>query len=430
MTDIVPGGRRYSSVPCPRGSDLPIIDVVALPEKYDRTELSYAEAALLTRAGLAADESLAEAHPRIQDAADRLAQAWHRAAAALQRLAEFEAEQALREAGRACRRVRDRHAGDGPEDRRHRPFWLRAPLVWTLIMVSAIYDTVFFATIFQNAIDLRDDAPLWEKAISYIPGFGIAMALILSGSMLAVPLFRHRARAERRRLRGRLDWRVVLSRTFLVWRRNADQRADQDLPWPSWPFPVAFVALVLAVLGVWAWLRGRSMFDPSMRWPLVALLLLLTVSAITFKAVAHNPFADRSAEASKQLRQARDRLAKLEIKARREIGAITTAGQKLQAANEEAAAAARRHVTQAWSDIADQRGRHGLTGPVAPGFAPVTKDDLVGCLMFAGLQAPALRVRVLDYGITAVDSYHAEQLEKQLDEVLKRLNDQLATALS
>ncbi|XVU20897.1 hypothetical protein ACQPZJ_26890 [Actinoplanes sp. CA-054009] len=287
-------GRRYPSTPCGAGFPpvLPLTPVGNRQEPYDRDELSYAESARLTRATMAAEAAIVAARDGIREAHRRLVTAWHRGETAVRRVEEYAAGHRHGEAGRSRRRVLDRHAGDGAEDRRARPRWLSWWLVWPLILISAAYDTAFFAETFQTALDVPEDAPAWQNAISYIPGFGIAMALILCGSWLAVPLLRHRNRAERRPTRGRLDWPIVLSRTFRRWRPAVESRRPGDLPWPSWPLPVAFLLALVGVMGTWAWLRGGDLLDQRLRGPLAALLVLLTVSAIAFKASAHNPFQD------------------------------------------------------------------------------------------------------------------------------------------
>ncbi|MFF5081611.1 hypothetical protein ACFY36_31570 [Actinoplanes sp. NPDC000266] len=421
-------GRRYPSTPCGAGFPpvLPLMPAGNRQEPYDRNELSYAESARLTRATMAAEAAIVAARDGIREAHRRLVTAWHRGETAVRRVEEYAAEHRHGEAGRSRRRVLDRHAGDGAEDRRARPRWLSWWLVWPLILISAAYDTAFFAGTFQTALDVPVDAPWWHTAISYIPGFGIAMALILAGSWLAVPLLRHRNRAERRPTRGRLDWRVVLSRTFLRWRPSVETRRPGDLPWPSWPLPVAFLLALVGVLGAWAWLRGDGLIDDRLRGPLAALLVLLTVSAIAFKASAHNPFKDRDVESRVGLARSGEELTRLEKGARDELGEHTTAWQDFHAAVEDAAADSRRHVVQAWAEIADERGRHGLTGPIAPRFASADGEGVI----FEGLlPAPAVRSLVLGDAGQAVERYRPSALEDRLTTALRAATDQLSRAM-
>ncbi|RKR87250.1 hypothetical protein BDK92_1524 [Micromonospora pisi] len=427
------GGRRYQPVPCPQQVGLGPTRLapetpVAVPQPYEVRQLSHAEAARLARAAVSADETLSAAHHPIRHAGDALLDAWHRARSAIQRLSVLESEQELLIAATAKRTVVERHARDGAEDRTARTKWLKPGVVWTVIMLSALYDTFFFATSFRDALDAVDDLSTPEFWVSFIPGVAIAVALILSGSWLAVPLFRHRLRAERRRQRGRLNWRIVLRRTFVDWRPEEQEREPDDLPWPSWPLPVAFATLVVCVLGLWAWLRGADMQD-ELRWPMVALLLLLTLAAIALKASAHNPYADRAEAVERELVEVTGRYRTLEAEARTSLGAHGKAWQEMHVVTEDAAAAARRPVVQAWAEIADDRARHGLTGMIAPDFAALDEEDVAGCQLFDGLGGPPLRTRVLRYGREAIAQYHPDRLAEDLDQQLARLNAQLSTGL-
>ncbi|GAB3150619.1 hypothetical protein GCM10027290_38450 [Micromonospora sonneratiae] len=429
--EIGPNGRRYSPVPCPQQvllgpTRLTADQPVAVPETYPVGELSHSESARLTRATIAADQALAASHQAIRTAADRLVDAWRHSRSALQMLAAFEAEHSLLTAAQGQRDVVTRHARDGAEDRRHRPGWLHPWLVWAMILASAIYDTVFFATAFRDMIDAPDNLLTIEYWVSYVPGFAIAMALILSGSWLAVPLFRHRHRAERRPLRRRLTWKVLLYRMFVAWRPADERRSDDDLPWPSWVLPVAFTSLVLGVLGIWAWLRGGSLQQPGLRLPMVALLLLLTIAAIAFKASAHNPYADTARKAQQELRSATARYTLLEAQAREKLAAHAKSWQETHTVTEEAAASARWRLMDAWAEIAEERAGHGLTGMVAPRFVSVDGDIVVTNQVFTGMAGPPLGMEVLGYTRQTLAKYHPDLLEHELATLVDRLNEQLA----
>jgi hypothetical protein len=404
-----------------------VIETVAVPQPYDKSELSYSEAARLARATIDADQSLTTCRGRTQQAIEHVVDNWHRSRAALRRLEKFLATYRLGDAGLARRRTIDDHDDDGAEDRRNRPAWLSAWVVWPVIAVSAIYDTVFFAETFKTAIDQDPGAPLWEQAIAYIPGVLIAMALIIAGSKLAEPLFRHRARASRRPVRGRLTWRIVLSRVFVNWRPAEEDRSPKDPLWPSWPLPVAFAIFVVGVLGLWAYYRAGAMSE-ALRWPMVTLLLLLTISAIAFKAFAHNPHADRERSTRGALTRSTEDLEELEIAARQALADLIAAWQELQTVIEDAAATSRRHIVEAWSEIADDRARHGLTGNVAPSFASEDSEVSNGAV-FAGLLAPILRDRVLMDNGMSIERYLPGPLEDELEAIMTALTGQLAEAM-
>lgn len=433
MTDTggTPNGRRYATVPCPRrpGSTLPLLGVAAEPEKYRPDQLSYTEAAQLARAREDAADILTGAHDGVQKSVTRLEKARHGAGAALQSYSVLLAEGRIRAAAEGRRRVLDEHRPDGPEDRRSRPRWQSAPVVWGLILISALYDTFFFANTFRVALDTSSDASRVERLIAYVPGIGIAIALLVAGALIGKPLFRHRSRAERRPRRGPLNWRVVFDRTFRTWRTGVDERAPDGLPWPSWPLPVAFLLLVLGVLGYWAWLRGEdeSSRNERLQWPLVALLLLLTVSAILLKAIAENAFADRDQRSRRSLRLARWHSWFLERRARRRIAVLTTAWYRLQAVVDEAETAARRRLTDAWVAIAEAREQHQRTGGIAPAFAGVVADDRVDGPFFAGLAGPPLRTPMLDQGRELLGECVPERFHDQLEDLLRKAGYQWAS---
>ncbi|RBQ05564.1 hypothetical protein DQE82_24865 [Micromonospora sp. LHW51205] len=426
-----PNGRRYLPVPCPRPITLGVTRLaaggpVSEPEPHRPDQLSHHESARLIRSRNEAEQALADAHPALREAGERLIDAWHGAKSALHPLSMLVAERELHDAARDQRRNDQEHADDGAEDRRDQPQWQRSWVVWAVILVSAVYDTVFFATSFRDAIDAPDDKLSFEYWISYLPGFSIAMALILAGSWLAIPLFRHRSRADRRSLRRRLGWRLLFRRVFVEWRPEDEERGHDALPWASWPLPVSFAILVVGVLGLWAWLRGAKLPQPELRWPLVGLLVLLTVAAVAFKASAHNPYADRKARIEQRREAAVARYQALLDEANRYLGLHAKRWQELRLAVEEAATAVQRHVAEAWAEIAEARARHGLTGMVAPGFLAPGADDPADGRMFEGLTSPALRVTALRHSLELLNRYRPEDLAEELDSLRRQLDAQLA----
>ncbi|SCG67929.1 hypothetical protein [Micromonospora coxensis] len=421
-------GRRYPSVPCGRPLTLGatrLAEPVATPEPYRVDELSHTEAAQLVRAKADAEATLVTHHSRVQGAGDRLIDTWRRTKLALHRLEELLSRRELTAAATGQDLVEREHAGDGAEDRRNRPGWQHPLLVWTVIFISAIYDTFFFAQAFRSAIDTGTELSTVESLVSYLPGFGIFMGLVLAGSWLAVPLFRHRSRAERRRWRRRLDWQVVLRRIFVRWRPEDEERRPDELPWPSWVLPVTFTVLMVGILAFWAWLRGDRIQQPHLRWPLVALLVLLTVSAIAFKASAYNPYAERQRRVKRRAKLAGRRYERLRAEAQGLLGAHEKAWQELHLTVEDAANAVRRHLTDAWTEIAEARARHGLTGTVSPAFTTTADDDVTDLRLFEGLTGPSLRLSTLRLVRDLLDRHHPNILDRELTDLLRRLDGQL-----
>ncbi|MBO4164076.1 hypothetical protein [Micromonospora antibiotica] len=423
-------GRRYPSVQCPPLLTLGatrFAEPVATPEPYRPDQLSHTESARLVQAKADAEEALTAYHQRLKTAGDRMVDAWHRAKLGLHRLEVLLAERELGAAARQERLVESDHAADGVEDRRYRPGWQHPAFVWTVILLSAVYDTVFLAESFRDALDSGGSVEYW---VAFLPGAGIFMALTLAGYWLGVPLFRHRARAERRRWRGQLGWRILLRRVFVMWRPEDEERQPGELPWPSWVLPVGFATLVVGVLALWAKLRG-SHLDPhqsDLKWPLVGLLVLLSVSAIAFKAGAHNPAADRAKRVGLRRRAVTRRYDRLKARSEKQLAEHEKAWQELHLAVEDAVTGVWRHVTDAWTEIAEGRARHGLTGMVAPGFVTSADTDASTRALFAGLAGPSLRLETLRVTQDLLDRHRPEMLSAEQTALTEQLNAQLDAA--
>ncbi|MER7166186.1 hypothetical protein ABT336_08965 [Micromonospora sp. NPDC000207] len=425
-------GRRYLPTPCPREHSLtvarPASDELATgSQPYPVDRLSHTESAQLIRAREAAESALTATHTQIDRAVERVVHAWHRAKVSLHRLEMLAADRRLHDAVQDDRRNAREHSGSGPEDPRNRPVWQHPTVVWSAILVSAVYDTAFFAESFRDVLDVADSSS-FEYWAALLPGVGIVMALVLAGSLLGTPLHRHRHRAERRPVRRRLTWAVLLRRVLFDWRPQDEERHPDDPYWPSWVLPVTFTTVVVGVLGVWAYLRGDS-DDAEQRLlqlPMVALLVLLTLAAIGFKANAHNPYADQSARLRRRRRRLERRYGRLVSAARRRTARHGTAWQKLHSVTELAATLVRRPVAQAWTEIAEERGRHGLFGTLSPPFHLAGDASPVDGAVFAGLTGPELRLTALRMAVEDLNRYRPELLRQELDAILPELNSQLS----
>jgi hypothetical protein len=147
---------------------------------------------------------------------------------------------------------------------------------------------VVLHAVFQYLTTSEEAVSLAEQTISFLPGVVLALALMLSGHAIAAPL--HRIREWLHALRDRRPGLSLLG---------------------SLALPVLYLAAVLSTVAVWALLRARDTgteeVDGARYAPgwVAVLMLVLAITAVAMKVVAHNPYAESAAEARRGLLRAR-----------------------------------------------------------------------------------------------------------------------------
>lgn len=381
------------------------------------------EAGILVQAYSDGNASLNEAQRDIKPRCDRMVQAFWAAEQELEELRRFTERRAAARATAGVERVSRRHAQDGPEDRRQQPKWVTPWLIWPVFVASAVYDTVFIGDSMQQMLDA---APwTFEYFVSYLPGLGIMVGLLVTAHLLAVAHTRRRDRLERRPVR-----------TFF-FRFKRERKAD-DLGWPMWAFPLIFGTFVLGTLGAWAQIRAWISSADSDKQDVtqyhsysVALLLLLSVSAIALRMLAYNPFAVSSKAADARMAEALGSAQRLRDGATQRISAHAQAWAGVQAALAGAKSEAERFVDAGRARIMELRAQRAAGGEqIADLMTPMTlglwdvdrKDsadrprtiDLAGHLR--------LRLEMLDWAEGLTHRYTPERLEgllSQNDDLLR-----------
>lgn len=398
---------------------------VHVPGRYDAEQLNHSEAATLAQAVVEADEDLNGARPAIDGAVQALVLAEGGMVAAHQEIDGFVLSNRLLLAYRAVEQVRLHHEQDGPEDRRHRPQWVKWAL-WLGVGAASVYDTVYFAEIFAQLIDSRGGPSDPQFYVGLLPGVLIAIALVVTGHWLAQAILRARAHRERRPRRLRLGpW--IAGR---LGRREPvlDERRDGDLPWPRWGLALSFALLVLGTMGVWAVIRG----DDTVKATPVAyglLLLLFTIAAVAVKVVHYNPYYDSSLAAERALHLMQKERERLVTLCNRATSEYAGAESRLVSLINKCEGQARQRLHRAWIQILRDRGEHGLAGDVAPDFAePRNTADADPRShtqpMFERVTEPRVELGPVQAARTVLDHHDVDAARQRCRQVIEALNTQ------
>lgn len=407
-------------LPCSNTPSAP----AALPPEPTIQQIDDVEAAALLRAFKQANASLARAHETLHEKSKEMLASFQDAAHAIDGVARYTAGGSIGRATDLDEEIERRHAADGPESRRRRrvPGWL----VWPPLAASAIFDGAFVGLVVQQMLNVGKQDVVYYLA--YLPGGGMALALWATGTMLAENLFRHRDRSSRRPQRERLTPWTVAKRLFWLWRPERQQRQPHDLPWPRLSIPFLLTVLVLALLGVFGYVRAalaiRNFPELKSVLPIfVILLVMLSVSAIALKVLAHNPYADSSAEAAEAMLRTQQAASASRKRANDGVARHTAEWNAFQAAIARAEGEARQVLEEGCALLLDARGRRGRRGTLRlPLDGPRWPPELWTGEPGGG---PRIDWALLSYARDLSRRRHPKLLEKRLAKATAAQNEQL-----
>ncbi|MFE9002824.1 hypothetical protein ACFYOY_11870 [Streptomyces sp. NPDC007875] len=346
--------QNHRGVPCHHGCGCDIRHMVKSAEQgpeRDPEHLDNGEMRVLLRAAREVAEIVSHNREQLAAARARTIGTHARTEEAIQSLARFEATASLRAARVALDAVEARHADDGAHDRRRRETWIRV-LRWPVIGAMAVFDAWYFMQVFQYLTTSEEAVSPAEQTVSFLPGVVLALALMLSGHTIAAPLHRFRE--------------YVRSRT--------EHRPGRALL-ASLALPVLYLFAVLFTVTVWAALRARdtgagggesvgARYAPG--W-VAALMLVLAITAVAMKVVAHNPYADSAVEARRGLLRARWTYAWLVRATGTALREHERAWSDLCALRDELASHVRLESMRVWeAAILTARMVHGQAGHLPP----------------------------------------------------------------
>ncbi|MGW7428744.1 hypothetical protein ACWGIN_04260 [Streptomyces sp. NPDC054861] len=412
---------NHRGVPCHHGCGCDIRHLVKSAEQGpERTpeNLDNGEMRMLLRAAREVAEIVGHNREQLAAARSRTIGTHARAEETLHALARFEATASLRAARAAHDAVEKRHAGDGARDRRRRDLWIRA-LRWPVIAAMAVFDAWYFMRVFQYLTSSSEAVSVIERTVSFLPGVVLALALMLSGHVIAAPLH------------GIREWLHELSGRRPLWALAG-----------SLVLPVLYLLSVLFVVTVWALMRARetgvgegdiegARYAPG--W-VAALMLVLALTAVAMKVVAHNPYADSAAEARRGFLEERTAYGLLVRGAGEALRDHEEAWSDLCAARDELASHVRLESMRVWeAAILSARMLHGQAGhlPPTPASLPAgaSAEPSAAALtepLFSGVVEPPPELGPLIEAHRITLDYSPQELRRQRDELIGRIDLQLA----
>ncbi|MFJ1913460.1 hypothetical protein ACIOGX_16250 [Streptomyces sp. NPDC088147] len=414
--------QNHRGIPCHHGCGCDIRHLVKSAEEgpeRDPEHLDNGEMRMLLRAARDVAELVSHNRGQLAAARARAIGAHARTEEAVQSLARFEAAASLRTTRAAQEAVETRHAADGAEDRRRREMWIRL-LRWPVVAAMAVFDAWYFMRVFQYLTTSEEAVSLIEQSVSFLPGVILALALMLSGHAIAAPL--HRVREQLRALRER---RPVLSLLG------------------SLSLPALYLASVLLTVTVWAVLRARdtgageevegARYAPG--WVAV-LMLVLAITAVAMKVVAHNPYADSAAEARRGLLRARMAYAWQVRRAGEALREHERAWSDLCALRDELASHVRLENMRAWeAAILTARMLHGQAGHLPPAPAALRSGAesqaptaVWMAPLFADVVEPPPELGPLVEAHRIAVTCAPAELRSRRDELISRINLQLGAS--
>ncbi|OXM63992.1 hypothetical protein CF165_26915 [Amycolatopsis vastitatis] len=364
-----------------------------------------------------------EARPAISGELENLECARRQAEQAVADLKFFAAGGECATSRRELDALRESHDSDGAETRLLRPRWLPY-LLWITLVANGLYDTMFFSTTWRQLADVSNEAWTVPWAISFLPGFTITAALLISGHQLAVMVARKRAIEERSKFRIR--WR---RKGLLSWRQVTETRDQKATPWPIWGIAISFTLLVLSTVGAWALIRavqaetaGSVSINPVY---FVLILLMFSITAIVAEIAHHNPAADNEKRVHGLMTKTEVRRDALITRAREALVGFTTVHKQLALLLESLQGRAHRHLDLAWAAILEERDGHGLAGDMAPEFS--NQDEAEA--RFDGMREPQIRSALLTSAKQALEENAPTAIDKEMQQLFDELAGQTRSSL-
>ncbi|MEV4948723.1 hypothetical protein [Streptomyces sp. NPDC053755] len=412
---------NHRGIPCHHGCGCDIRHLVKSaeqgPERHPEN-LDNGEMRMLLRAAREVAEIVGHNREQLAAARARTIGTHARAEETLHALARFEAAAPLRAARGAHDGVEARHAEDGAADRRRRDLWIRV-LRWPVIGAMAVFDAWYFMQVFQDLTSSTENVSALERMVSFLPGVVLALALMLSGHVIAAPL--HGIRERLHALRERRPVAALCA---------------------SLALPLLYLLSVLFVVTVWALMRARdagtadSEIDGARYAPgwVAALMLVLALTAVAMKIVAHNPYADSAAEARRGLFRARTTYGLLVRRAGEALRDHERAWSDLCAVRDELASQVRLESMRVWeAAILSARMLHGQAGhlPPTPAALPAKPQAEVSAStltepLFSGVVEPPPELGPLIEAHRITLSCAPTELRARRDELIVRIDRQLA----
>lgn len=326
------GGEGWlASKPCgePNGT--------AAESAQDARGLSGREAAALQRAHIRASGIQVDSLDRLDALSDRILETRGRAVNAIGDIERYAALGAAGHARTGRSKVLARHASDGPEDRRDSRVHRVIP--WIALIASGVFDASFVSTVIRSFLNLPPS--MYNVLLSLLPGLGLSLGLLAVGTVLGEALLRRRIARIRAPFKPPSAFAKAME--MLTSGRKAEssgeKREPDDLPWPDLTGPLLLAAAVLCLMTIWAWIRasytlagGHVSSLGSLEPAFVVLLLLLSLTTIALKVLAHNPYARRDRESNNALKAAEKRCSDLIVRGRGMITAHHQAWLRLGSA--------------------------------------------------------------------------------------------------
>ncbi|MFI2427871.1 hypothetical protein ACH5A7_27940 [Streptomyces sp. NPDC018955] len=422
-------GPRDAPISCPAHQRVTGIGIGPRPAGRPADPVDNREQVTLMRAFATANTGLSRAQTPLGELGSALLQTYQAALTAIDAVERLAVGRTAGEARRQSAAVRARHTEDGPEGlRRGRLPW--AWLQWCALGVNSLFDLPFIGEATAQALSIGGDG-LMDRiahALAYLVTFGVAVLQFALGHLLGRSLFRWRVRVGRRPERVRRTPRMFWRHLWRLDDPRTETRRPDDLPWPSLFWPVLANLLLITLLAFTASSRVQqsNTSDFGVGGGLVAVFLVVSLSLATLAAtvLAHNPYADSDKEARSAMTAARKKVDKLVPRARELVVEHSTSWHRLRAALERARVDAYQVVDDACALIVEQRAETALAGtvdlPLRDYAWPTTKEGE------SGAATPRLRLEILGQSQALLHSYAPGPLEDWLEACVGELNGQFA----